>query len=70
MGVQVPRKLTEADLDRHRADMQMPSDPVSDQSLARMLSDGTISGPYRATEPVTVTWRMRLARWWRRHVVG
>lgn len=71
------RKCTEAHLDARRAEIEAATiarrqrymAPLSDAALAQMASEDVITGPYRNAEPVTVTWRQKLARWWRRHVV-
>lgn len=71
-------KVTEADLDARRAEIEAATiarrqrymAPLSDFALAQMASEDVITGPHKRPEPMTVTWRQRLARWWRRHVVG
>lgn len=63
------KKLTEAALDRHNADMRMPAEPLPDAALAQMLADGSIEGPYRPVRPMKTGWRLRLDRWVRRHLI-
>lgn len=41
----------------------MKLDPEA--TLAVMLSEGTLAGPYRRTHPVTLTTRARFVRWLR-----
>jgi hypothetical protein len=44
--------------ERHTALSQaFPPDPDL------LLSTGAITGPYRKTRPVTLTWRVRITRW-------
>ena len=70
-----PAKCTEADLDRHESARQQflrlvrPSRPAGTSIADLLLASGAVEGPYRPTHPVTLTWRTRLARWWRRHVI-
>lgn len=73
------RKLTEADLDARRAEREaaaiawrlryMGPPPLPDATLAAMLKDGTLSGPYRRVQPATLTLRQRLERFVRRHLI-
>jgi hypothetical protein len=77
MGVQSV-KATEADLDAHRAEIEAAviarraryMQPISHNAMARMIDERTITGPYTTTETQTVTWRQRLLRWWRKHIIG
>jgi hypothetical protein len=71
-----PTKLTEADLDARRAEKEAATIErrarymLTADALAVMADEQTITGPYTTTEPTTVTWRQRLERWWRKHIVG
>lgn len=63
-------KITVAALDRHIADMRQPERTLPDL----LLHTGAMEGPYRRTaphqiRPLKTTLRMRLARWWRTHII-
>jgi hypothetical protein len=72
-------KVSEADLDARRAEREaailawrlryMQPRPLTDDALAAMINDGTLSGPYKRTEPVCTTWRQRISRFVRRHLI-
>lgn len=58
------RGLTAAELDRRNAWLN------ERRSLPDLLlHTGAMQGPYRKTRPLKTTMRMRLARWWRAHVI-
>lgn len=72
-------KVSEADIDARRAEREAAIQAwrlrfiyprqIPDNTLAKMIQEGTLAGPYKRTEPTTVTWRQRVSRFVRRHLI-